>query len=148
MLCLGTHWTYCELHFSQNSINYLNFINPYFKWRATMFLGIFWNQHQSRTSIHETLESPIASFLPVYNSVTLVKCCWYFCGSIGERLKVKLLGNLPRFLLGWTWPSLHSRGSGSANWLMSGKWFRGWNSLCHDTIKSPCLCWALLVRPL
>lgn len=66
-MCPGTYWTYCESDISQNSINHLPSISPYFNWRATMFLGIPWDQCQLRTSIQQTPKSLIISFSPVYS---------------------------------------------------------------------------------
>jgi hypothetical protein len=55
-MCSGTYLTYCELDFSQNSINHLsstslNLTSCHLNWRATMLLGISWDQHQFRISI-------------------------------------------------------------------------------------------------
>lgn len=49
-IILGMHCTYFESDYSENSINHLTPFSSSFKWRATMFLGVFWNQHQFRTS--------------------------------------------------------------------------------------------------
>jgi hypothetical protein len=67
-MCPRTYWTYCESDISQNSINHLPSISPYFNWRTTMFLGISWDQCQLRTSIQQTPKSLIISFSPVYRS--------------------------------------------------------------------------------
>jgi hypothetical protein len=50
-MCSGTYWTYCKSDSSQNVINLLASISPYFYWKATMFLGISWDQCQFRASV-------------------------------------------------------------------------------------------------
>ena len=54
---------------------------------------------------------------------------WSLWGRLGERLTVQIFGSAAGFLLKGTQPPLHSRGSGSVNWLKSGNWFRGHNSV-------------------
>jgi hypothetical protein len=39
------YWPRYELDISPNSTNHLTSISPYFNWRATLFLGVSWNQH-------------------------------------------------------------------------------------------------------
>jgi hypothetical protein len=62
-------------------------------------------------------------------TVTLVKGCGSLWGRTRERLIANLLGVLSRSFLRGTWPPLHSRGYGSANWLKSGNWFTGQDCL-------------------
>ena len=77
----GTHWTYCDLVFSTNSIKYLTSTSPYFNWEShTVFLGISQKHLQFRNSIQQNPEIQIVSFPPLYSVVTLVESHRSLCG--------------------------------------------------------------------
>lgn len=106
-----TYWTHCESDFSPNSINHLTSITLCFNWKATVFLGVSWNQPPFRSSIQQTPESLIVDCPFPQCTVTLAKKRLQIAlGKDWRKANSKSSLCFMKVLLQSTWPSLHSRG--------------------------------------